>query len=75
MVTDSITTGVLGTSAMRPRGVEADVDRQVEGERDRDGHAEHRIARDTGRSDWYAHYTLRVAKVERAYGWDRTKGG
>jgi len=37
--------------------------------------AEHRIARDTGRSDWYAHYTLRVAKVERAYAWAREDGG
>ena len=24
-----------------------------------------------GRSDWYDHFELRVAKVERAYGWDR----
>jgi heme-degrading monooxygenase HmoA len=38
-------------------------------------HAEHKIARDTGRSDWYAHYTLRVAKVEHAYGWAREDGG
>lgn len=30
-------------------------------------HAEHRIARETGRAHWYAHYTLRVAKVERSY--------
>jgi heme-degrading monooxygenase HmoA len=37
-------------------------------------HAEHKIARDTGRSDWYAHYTLRVAKVERAYAWAREDG-
>ncbi|NCT83352.1 MAG: antibiotic biosynthesis monooxygenase [Comamonadaceae bacterium] len=37
-------------------------------------HAEHRIARDTGRSDWYAHYTLRVARVERAYAWSREDG-
>lgn len=37
-------------------------------------HAEHRIARDTGRSDWYAHYTLRIARVERAYGWARADG-
>ncbi|HEV6966959.1 antibiotic biosynthesis monooxygenase [Roseateles sp.] len=37
-------------------------------------HAEHRIARDTGRSDWYAHYTLRVARVERAYAWAREDG-
>ncbi|KQW51100.1 MULTISPECIES: antibiotic biosynthesis monooxygenase [unclassified Roseateles] len=36
--------------------------------------AEHKIARDTGRSDWYQHYTLRVAKVERAYAWARTDG-
>ena len=37
-------------------------------------HAEHKIARDTGRSDWYQHYTLRVAKVERAYTWAREDG-
>jgi len=37
-------------------------------------HAEHKIARDTGRSDWYQHYTLRVAKVERAYAWAREDG-
>jgi heme-degrading monooxygenase HmoA len=30
-------------------------------------HAEHRIARETGRSTWYQHYELRVARVERAY--------
>jgi heme-degrading monooxygenase HmoA len=37
-------------------------------------HAEHRVARDTGRSDWYLHYNLRVAKVERAYAWAREDG-
>lgn len=37
-------------------------------------HAEHRIARDTGRSDWYAHYTLEVARVERAYAWSASDG-
>ena len=36
--------------------------------------AEHRVARDTGRSDWYLHYSLRVAKVERAYAWARKDG-
>jgi heme-degrading monooxygenase HmoA len=30
-------------------------------------HAEHRVARELGRADWYSHYALRVAKVERAY--------
>ena len=30
-------------------------------------HAEHRIARETGRKIWYEDFFLRVAKVERAY--------
>ncbi|SEQ66865.1 Heme-degrading monooxygenase HmoA [Solimonas aquatica] len=30
-------------------------------------HAEHRLAQQTGRRDWYRHYELRVARVERAY--------
>ena len=29
--------------------------------------AEHALAREKGRTTWYEHYTLRVAKVERAY--------
>ena len=31
-------------------------------------HAEHTLARETGRARWYAQYSLRIAKVERAYG-------
>jgi heme-degrading monooxygenase HmoA len=34
-------------------------------------HAEHTLARDTGRAQWYMGYELRIAKVERAYGWRR----
>ncbi|MGH8062987.1 MAG: antibiotic biosynthesis monooxygenase family protein [Pseudoxanthomonas sp.] len=34
-------------------------------------HSEHTAARERGRSDWYDHFELRIAKVERAYGWDR----
>lgn len=30
-------------------------------------HAEHRVAQELGRSRWYEHYELRVARVERAY--------
>ena len=33
--------------------------------------AEHTAARERGRAAWYEHFELRVAKVERAYGWDR----
>lgn len=35
-------------------------------------HAEHAIARETGRERWYDRYELRVARVERAYGWVST---
>jgi heme-degrading monooxygenase HmoA len=31
-------------------------------------HAEHALAREQGRTTWYEHYELRVARVERAYG-------
>lgn len=30
--------------------------------------AEHRIAQQIGRDDWYAHYEIRIARVGRAYG-------
>ena len=30
-------------------------------------HAEHTLARERGRSEWYEHFELRVARVERAY--------
>lgn len=33
--------------------------------------AEHTIVRDEGRSRWYDAYELRVARVERAYDWQR----
>lgn len=32
---------------------------------------EHTAAREAGRARWYSHYELRVARVERAYGWDQ----
>ena len=33
--------------------------------------AEHLLAQQTGRSDWYACYKTRIAKVERDYGFDK----
>jgi heme-degrading monooxygenase HmoA len=35
-------------------------------------HAEHKVAQQTGRKQWYARYALRVAKVERAMEFDAT---
>ena len=36
--------------------------------------AEHRLAQERGKRDWYAGYRILTAKVERAYGFD-TDGG
>ncbi len=33
--------------------------------------AEHLIAQERGRKDWYHAYNTRIAKVERDYGWQR----
>ncbi len=35
--------------------------------------AEHAIAREQGRSRWYHHFELRIARVERAYGHNSQK--
>ena len=35
------------------------------------GHPEHAATRQRGREDWYARFAVRVARVERAYGWER----
>ena len=37
-------------------------------------HAEHAATREQGRARWYAHFEIRIAKVERAYGWDMAGG-
>lgn len=34
-------------------------------------HAEHIIAREKGRADWYKAFKTRIAKVERDYGFER----
>jgi heme-degrading monooxygenase HmoA len=34
-------------------------------------HLEHAAARAGGRAQWYSRYELRVARVERGYGWSR----
>lgn len=31
-------------------------------------HAEHQLAQQQGKNQWYQHYEIRIAKVERAYG-------
>ena len=36
--------------------------------------SEHAAGRAQGRATWYSHHGLRIAQVERAYGWDRADG-
>jgi heme-degrading monooxygenase HmoA len=31
-------------------------------------HVEHQLAQDAGKAQWYAHFEVRISKVERAYG-------
>ena len=38
------------------------------------GHAEHLAAQRLGRERWYAHYKLRIARVERAYSGPEGRG-
>ena len=33
--------------------------------------AEHTLAREQGRAEWYEHYELQIARIERAYDWQR----
>ena len=35
---------------------------------------EHKTARDQGRASWYAHFAVRIARVERAYDWQKAEG-
>jgi heme-degrading monooxygenase HmoA len=37
--------------------------------------AEHRVARELGRSTWYSSFQLRVARVERAYDYSAVNAG
>jgi len=35
---------------------------------------DHRVAQRLGREKWYEAYSIRVCRVERAYGWERKSG-
>lgn len=63
--------GFLGVESVRAvdgAGITVSYWRDENAIRDWRQHAEHRLARERGRADWYTHFELRVAKVERAYG-------
>jgi heme-degrading monooxygenase HmoA len=70
--------GYLGVETVRDAtgfGITVSYWRNDEDIRNWRRNAEHALARERGRKDWYEHYELRVAKVERAYGGPRPEPG
>ena len=64
--------GFLGVESARDGlGITVSYWKDLESIRAWRAHAEHTLARETGREAWYARYELRIARVERAYGWSR----
>ena len=60
--------GYLGVeSARNDIGITVSYWRDLESIKAWKAQTEHLVAQQTGRSDWYAHYTTRIAKVERDY--------
>lgn len=63
--------GFLGVESVRGAdefGITVSYWRSVEAISSWRAHAEHRLAQENGKTSWYAHYEIRVARVERAYG-------
>jgi heme-degrading monooxygenase HmoA len=62
--------GFLGVETVRGEdgfGITVSYWRDEESIRAWKRHAEHAAARDRGRNEWYEHFELRIARVERAY--------
>jgi len=63
--------GFLGVESARNEiGITVSYWRDLESIHQWREHAEHSLARDKGRKEWYKSFKTRVAKVERDYGFD-----
>ena len=63
--------GFLGVESAREGvGITVSYWRDLESIKAWKAKAEHLVAQQTGRSDWYSHYKTRIAKVERDYGFE-----
>lgn len=63
--------GYLGVESAREGvGITVSYWRDVASIRAWKAQAEHLVAQQTGRSDWYSRYTTRIARVERDYGFE-----
>lgn len=64
--------GFLGVESAREGvGITVSYWQSLESIRAWKAHAEHLIAQQTGRREWYSQYKTRIAKVERDYGFER----
>lgn len=67
--------GFLGVeSARNDTGITVSYWESLEAIRHWKAHAEHRIAQELGRTQWYTAYKTRICKVERDYGKDIHQG-
>ena len=63
--------GFLGVeSAREDVGITVSYWRDLDSIRNWKQHAQHLIAQRRGQDIWYAEYSVRIARVERAYSWD-----
>lgn len=63
--------GFLGVESAREGvGITVSYWRDLESIKAWKANAEHLVAQQTGRSDWYRQYRTRIARVERDYGFD-----
>ncbi len=64
--------GFLGVESAREGvGITVSYWQSLESIRAWKAHADHLIAQQTGRREWYSQYKTRIAKVERDYGFER----
>lgn len=64
--------GFLGVeSARNELGITVSYWRDLESIKEWRAHAEHTIARENGRKEWYKAFKTRIAKVERDYGFEK----
>lgn len=64
--------GYLGVESARNEiGITVSYWRDLESISKWRNHAEHTIARERGRNEWYQSFKTRIAKVERDYGFER----
>ncbi len=64
--------GYLGFESARSEiGISVSYWKDQESIRQWKNNLEHRVAQDKGRQQWYSKYQIRIAKVERSYGFER----